>query len=551
MPLVEDKPLSVKQDKEIPKPGGVLDLQAKTPVLTEASKPQSAVPVTNAAPASNIQDDFDIVIGTEQKSNTESSSPIAESKNLVAPLLPAVQPAADSPLAPAVKSEAAGSTPQPAPAAKVQENLANISGVPEVKPVTPNEVKPVRKEEPKPLQISPKPAPRVSLPPLPSDVTVPQYEKEKLNQLEADVKISSESGSKLVTKEYSLDEILRQAVNAGASDVHLNANYRAVARVNGKLLPLQSEVLSSEKIKKMVGQVIGNHRDVDMDSVLDLDLAYVLPNSTARFRVNVYKERDSHAAVFRLIPERIQTIEELGLPPLLREFLTLEQGLVLVTGATGSGKSTTIATLVNEINLKQPKHIVTIEDPIEYVYPVGNAVVSQRAVNSDTESWAAALRSVLRQDPDVVVIGEMRDLETISAALRVAETGHLVFGTLHTNSAAQSVDRIIDVFPEYQQNQIRTQLANVLTAVVSQKLVPVAGGRLRVAVEIMLVNSAVRAAIRENRVYQIDNMIQTSAEEGMISMEKSLIEFVHQGLISPEVAQQFANKPSDLLALLR
>lgn len=496
--------------------------------------------------------DDDIVLGTESASKQpDVLTPIAGNASDQKPL-PEPVPAGNNTIPTPVTVKPLTGSEKPTPPAASMPAVAEAvqipvpAAIPSSSPVVgankpPVVQKPIAKEAPS----------LGTLPPLPKGIEVPAVLEQSLQGMESKVVLGAEAGAKLVNKEYSLDEILNQAVAQGASDVHLNANYRAIARINGKLVPLQSEVLTSAKIKSMLAKVVGPRREKELDEISDLDLAYVLPGSVARFRVNIYRERESYAAVFRLIPERIPSMQELFLPNMLREFLTLEQGLILVTGATGSGKSTTIASLVNEINTQQPKHIVTIEDPIEYVYPIGQAVVSQRAVNSDTETWASALRSILRQDPDVVVIGEMRDLETISAALRVAETGHLVFATLHTNSAAQSVDRIIDVFPEYQQNQIRTQLSSVLTAVVSQKLVPVNGGSLRVAVEIMIVNAAVRAAIRESRVYQIDNMIQTGADEGMISMEKSLIEMVHQGMISPEIAQQFANKPNDLLALLR
>jgi twitching motility protein PilT len=354
----------------------------------------------------------------------------------------------------------------------------------------------------------------------------------------------------LPTKTYTLTELLGEAMAMRASDLHLSVGYRAMARVDGKLSAIKSNIFDHEMIKAMVKEVIGDRDVGDLESILDYDLAYKLADGSARFRVNIFRQQDSLAMVFRLIPSQIQSIEALKLPPIVKEFTKFSQGLVLFTGPTGSGKSTTIASLLNLINMSEPKHIVTIEDPVEYVYPKGVALVDQRQIFNDTESWSAALRSVLRQDPDIVLIGEMRDLETISSAIRVAETGHLVFATLHTNTAAQSIDRIIDVFPEGQQAQVRTQLASVLQAVVSQRLVPITGGGRRAAAEVLIATAAVRNAIRDDKVYQIDNMIQTSAELGMITMEKSLVGLVREGLISIDQAQMYSNKPADILTLL-
>ncbi len=354
----------------------------------------------------------------------------------------------------------------------------------------------------------------------------------------------------LPSKVYNLNELLVEAINMKASDLHLTAGYRAMARVDGKLTAIKSNMMDEASIKAMVEEVIKGRNMGDAESIRDYDLSYKLPDNSARFRVNIFRQQETLAMVLRLIPTQIQSIETLKLPPVIREFTKYSSGLVLFTGPTGSGKSTTIASLLNEINLNEPRHIVTIEDPVEYVYPHGLALIDQREIFTDSASWTDALRSVLRQDPDVVLIGEMRDLETISAAIRVAETGHLVFATLHTNSASQSVDRIIDVFPEGQQTQIRTQLASVIQAIVSQRLVPITGGGRRVAAEVLVATPAVRNAIRDDKVYQIDNMIQTSAEIGMITMEKSLVGLVREGLISTEMAEEYSNKPTDVLSLL-
>lgn len=352
------------------------------------------------------------------------------------------------------------------------------------------------------------------------------------------------------TKVYELDELLEQAIKMGASDLHLTAGYRAVVRIDGELQQIQSQMLDDVGIKKLVAPVLAGVKLENPDDIRDLDLAYQGQDGT-RFRVNIYKQQGTQAAVFRVIPSEIQSLEQLGLPDKLKEFTKMSQGLVLVTGPTGSGKSTTLAAMVNEINMNDPRHIVTIEDPVEFVYATkGKALVDQRAVKQDTDNWGDALRSVLRQDPDVVLIGEMRDLETISSALHIAETGHLVFATLHTNSAAQSIDRIIDVFPKEQQAQIQTMLASVLSAVVSQRLVPVRGGGRRVAMEIMIATSAVRNSIRSSKVYQIDNIIQTSGDQGMVSMEKSLAGLVKSSAITTDQAQFYANRPDEVLALL-
>lgn len=354
----------------------------------------------------------------------------------------------------------------------------------------------------------------------------------------------------LQSKNYTLNELLKQAVEKGASDLHLTADYRAMVRVDGKLEELQSQVLTHENIMSMLEQVVADHDHVDLRHDLDIDVSFSITNPNARFRVNIFYQRNTIGAVFRLIPAHIRTVEELKLPPVVKEFTSLPAGLVLVTGPTGSGKTTTLAALVNSINNTEPKHIITVEDPIEYVYPKGIGLVDQRAVFIDTPDWHTALRAVLRQDPNVVLIGEMRDVETMEAALTIAETGHLVFSTLHTNSASQTIDRIIDAFPEEKQGQVRTQLASVLMAVVSQRLVPVSGGGRRVVAEVMMVTPAIRNSIREQKVYQIDNIIQTSADLGMITMEKSLVNLVREGVISPEVAQNYANRPEEILAYL-
>jgi twitching motility protein PilT len=273
------------------------------------------------------------------------------------------------------------------------------------------------------------------------------------------------------------------------------------------------------------------------DKEFDFSFAF---GDVARFRVNAFHERGNVAAAFRLVPNVIKTIEELGMPAVVSSFAQYPRGLVLVTGPTGSGKSTTLAALVDEINSERNVHIITIEDPIEFTHRSKRSVVVQREVHYDTYSFSAALRSSLREDPDVVLIGEMRDLETIQAAITVAETGHLVFATLHTNSAAQSVDRIVDVFPEHQQPQVRTQLANMLMAICSQRLVPALGGGRVAAAEILIANPAVRSIIRDGKSHQLDNVIQTSADVGMQTMDRTLVRLVQQGTVSLDDAREYA-----------
>jgi twitching motility protein PilT len=284
------------------------------------------------------------------------------------------------------------------------------------------------------------------------------------------------------------------------------------------------------------------------DKEFDFSFAF---GDLGRFRVNAFHERGNLAAALRLIPNEILTIEQLGLPKIVNKFAEYPRGLVLVTGPTGSGKSTTLAALLHKINEERSEHIVTIEDPIEFTHKSIKSVIVQREVHYDTYSFSAALRSSLRQDPDVFLIGEMRDLETISAAITIAETGHLVFATLHTNSAAQSIDRMIDVFPPHQQGQIRTQLSNILMAICSQRLVPSIGGGRVAASEILIANPAVRNIVREGKTHQLEAVIQTGAEHGMQSMDKTLVELIHNGTITYEDARMVAVDIEELDRLMR
>lgn len=348
-----------------------------------------------------------------------------------------------------------------------------------------------------------------------------------------------------------IKELLQLTVDRKASDLHIIAGLPPYIRFEGALSPVKDEsILTPENINKFVKEILTSEQleRLTVNKEIDFSLPF---SENARFRVNAYTQKGSFALSFRRIPLEIQGIDELGLPKILHTFTGLRQGFILVTGPTGHGKSTTLAAMLNEINETRSVHIVTIEDPIEFIFKPIKSIISQREMGSDTHSWQIALRSVLREDPDVVLVGEMRDYETISSALTVAETGHLVFTTLHTNSAAQTIDRIVDVFPEEQQEQVKLQLSNVIEAVFSMRLVPSVTGRRVVAYEIMLGTSAIKTAIREGKTHQIDNIIQTSQEVGMNTMEMSLANLVKEGKIDLETAQTFSLRPDELLRLVR
>ncbi len=347
-----------------------------------------------------------------------------------------------------------------------------------------------------------------------------------------------------------IKELLELAVEKKASDLHLVVGVPPMLRVDGVLSPVPNEpVLAPQRVSELLTNVMTAEQleRLNVNKEIDFSLSF---SERARFRVNAYTQKRTHAAAFRTIPLTIPSIDELGLPPIMHSFTTLKQGFILVTGPTGLGKSTSLAAMLEEININRKAHIVTIEDPIEFVFNAKESIVSQREMNMDTHSWSIALRSALREDPDVVLVGEMRDYETIAAALTVAETGHLVFATLHTNSAAQTVDRVVDVFPEEQQDQVKLQLSNVLEAVISQRLVPaLAGGRV-VSHEIMLASTAIRTAIREGKTHQIDSIIQTSSEIGMNTLEASLADLVLTGKISMETAKTYSIRPEQLTRLV-
>ena len=347
--------------------------------------------------------------------------------------------------------------------------------------------------------------------------------------------------------EVLLDEVIKKK----ASDLHIQVGLPPMLRVDGALVAVSgADALDEEAIEALIFAIL----DEDQKQILlkdkEFDFSFAF-GDLGRFRVNAFHERGNLAAALRLIPNEILTIEQLGLPPIVGKFAEYPRGLVLVTGPTGSGKSTSLAALIHKINIEQSKHIITIEDPIEFTHKSLKSVIVQREVHYDTYSFSAALRSALREDPDVVLLGEMRDLETIASAITIAETGHLVFATLHTNSASQSIDRMVDVFPPHQQPQIRAQLANILMAICSQRLAPAIGGGRIAAAEILIATPAVRNIIREGKTHQLEAVIQTGAEFGMQSMDKTLVNLVHAGNITYDEARNLAVDVDELDRLMR
>ena len=344
---------------------------------------------------------------------------------------------------------------------------------------------------------------------------------------------------------YTLDDLLRQMPGLNASDLHLRVGEPPIMRVHGTLERLDYPTLEAGDPEEIMYPIMDDRRKGIYKEMWEMDMAYEL-DDVARFRVNCFRQKGHLGAVLRMIPIDVQTIQDLGLPDILAEVAMLPRGLVLVTGPTGSGKSTTLAAMVNKINEEIRKHIVTIEDPVEFVHHDNKAVINQREIGQDTHSFPNALKRVVRQAPDVILVGEMRDLETISLAITAAETGHLVFGTLHTTDAMQTVDRAIDVFPPAQQSQVRTQLAVTLQAVVCQALLPVKEGQGRIpAFEIMLGTHGIRAAIREGKTHMLYNMIQAGADDGMIVLDQYLLGLVQQDLVSFEDALAKSSYPKE------
>jgi twitching motility protein PilT len=346
-----------------------------------------------------------------------------------------------------------------------------------------------------------------------------------------------------------LRQLLEEMVKMDASDLHLTVGSPPVARVDGKLVRMAYDPLNPEMTKKLAYSIMNEKQRLKFENSSELDLSFGIENMS-RFRCNVFVQRGNVAVALRQIPYKVKTFEELGLPKVISEFAKLPRGLVLVTGPTGSGKSTTLAAIIDKVNRERQCHIITVEDPIEYLHRHQTSIVNQREVHSDTQSFASALKYALREDPDVVLIGEMRDLETIDAALNIAETGHLVFATLHTNSAAESINRIVDAFPTNQQEQVRVSLSFSLQAVVSQCLIPRMGGGRVLALEILTVTPAIRALIRDDKVHQIYSMIQSGQKYGMKTMNQSLAEHYNNGRVTIGDAMGYSSNIQELNEML-
>jgi twitching motility protein PilT len=346
-----------------------------------------------------------------------------------------------------------------------------------------------------------------------------------------------------------LSDYLLDAIDRGASDLHITAGLPPMVRVKGEVEPLEYPPLTPNATRELIYDILSNDQRQRLENEWELDFSYSVPH-TARFRVNVYFQRGALGAAFRTIPDKIRSLSELGLPKAVEDMTERPRGLVLVTGPTGSGKSTTLAAMIDRINETRHEHIMSVEDPIEFLHSHKKCIVNQREVSQDTKSFAQALKHVLRQDPDVILVGEMRDLETISLAVTAAETGHLVFGTLHTQDAPQTVDRIIDVFPPHQQHQIRAQLANALQGIITQTLIPRRdGGGRAVACEVLVPTPGVRNLIRDGKNHQIYSAMQTGGKFGMQTMDAALVELVRRGRISREEAEKRSSNPEELRRL--
>lgn len=352
----------------------------------------------------------------------------------------------------------------------------------------------------------------------------------------------------------TITELFERTIAENASDLHLLAASPPVLRIDGTLQKVGTETLTTDQINEMILSLLSEHQKELFQENKSLDFSYGYGGGPygdrGRFRINVYYQRGTAALAARLLPPRVKTIDELHLPQIVHRFPQLRQGFVLVTGPTGHGKSTTLAAIINEINMARGDNILTIEDPIEYMYPPGKSIISQRELGLDTLSWHEALKSALREDPDVVLIGEMRDTDSIASAMTIAETGHLVFSTLHTNSASQTIDRIIDSFPEHQQNQIRIQLAGTIAGIISQRLIPkIEGGRV-VATEVLMGTQAVKSTIRDGKTHLLDSIMETSKDDGMFLLEHSLSTLVKEGTITLENANAYAQRPGTLTRLI-
>jgi twitching motility protein PilT len=353
------------------------------------------------------------------------------------------------------------------------------------------------------------------------------------------------------TVSFDFAELLMEVLHRRASDLHVTAGQHPVIRVRGRLVALEDyPVLTSAATREVIYSILTNDQRQRLETDWQLDFAYAVPG-TARFRVNAYVQRQAIAAAFRLIPQDLPSIDDLGLPTVLHDFAKRPRGMVLVTGPTGSGKSTSLAGIIDEINATREEHILTIEDPIEFLHRHKKCIVNQREIGSDAQSFAGALKGALRQDPDVILVGEMRDLETIHTALTAAETGHLVFATLHTQDTPQTIDRIIDVFPPEQQQQVRVQLSVALQGIITQQLLPTLDGSGRIAAcEVLVPTPAIRNLIREGKTHQIYSSLQTGSNQGMQTMDTALAQLVRSGQISTKLAESRSTTPEELRRLL-
>lgn len=402
---------------------------------------------------------------------------------------------------------------------------------------------PARPAGPPPSQAPERPAPSTGVPTSPRPTGVPSAAapaRPANPAPRAHAPAGTIGGGVANSEEYSIDDLLKLIVEKGGSDLHLTVGSPPMLRLQGKLWPTDLPVLSGKETRRLIYQFLTNEYRERLEKDLELDISYELED-VARYRCNVFFTRLGMGGVFRVIPTNIKSLAELKLPSVLGELARRNKGLILVTGPTGSGKSTTLAAMVDQINSERQDHILTIEDPIEFVHKHKTCIVNQREVGPNTRSFSNALRSALREDPDIILVGELRDYETISLAVTAAETGHLVFATLHTPSAAQSVDRIVDVFPAHQQDQIRTQLADALQGIIAQQLIPTIDGMSRMCcLEILINTPAVSNLIRENKTFQLPSIMQTSKQLGMQTMDQSLMDLVKQRKISPQEAYRRA-----------
>lgn len=348
-----------------------------------------------------------------------------------------------------------------------------------------------------------------------------------------------------------LESFLDEVIQKDATDLHISAGRPPIVRISSRLIALENyPVLTPEDTKNLALSLLNPEQQEKFIAYKDIDLSFTYKDK-ARFRVNVFNQLGKVSIALRFIPNKIRNLQDLNLPPVLHQFTQATQGFFLVVGPSGHGKSTALAAMIGEINQTRQDHIITIEDPIEYIYPQEKCIIDQREVGTDVQDFHRGLRSMFREDADVVLIGEMRDAETISTAMTAAETGHLIFSTLHTNTAAQTIDRIIDIFPPHQQNQIRMQMASTLLGILSRRLVPTVSGGLINAIELLIANSAVRNLIREGKVHQIDMLIETGSEEGMISLNRSLVDLVNRGEISYESAETFSTDVREFRMLMQ